>query len=113
MRCRKTKTDKKHSEGWFHFQDFINLPSKTVWKEYYLEIKEPMSLQKLWRAVRGMHGRGGATGISHFKSWAAMEQKAALLWTNARKFNAEGSEIYGLANELEVSYYLPVSLANC
>lgn len=62
-----------------------------------------MSLKKLWRAVKGMQGRGGATGVSHFKSWAAMEEKASLLWNNAFYYNEEGSEIYVLAQELKVS----------
>lgn len=61
-----------------------------------------MSLKKLWRAVKGMHGRQGATGVSDFKSWAAMELKASLLWNNAFYYNEEGSEISDLAKELKV-----------
>lgn len=61
-----------------------------------------MSLKKLWRAIKGMHGRGGATGVSHFKNWAALEEKASLLWDNAFYYNEEGSEIYELAQELKV-----------
>lgn len=63
-----------------------------------------MSLKKLWRAVKGMHGRQGATGVSDFKSWAAMEEKASLLWSNAFYYNEEGSEISELAKELKVSH---------
>lgn len=79
----------------------MNLPDKSL-KDYYQLIEDPMSLKKLWRAIKGMQGRGGATGISHFKSWAAMEEKASLLWDNACYYNEEGSEIYELANELKV-----------
>lgn len=68
-----------------------------------------MSLKKLWRAVKGMHGRQGATGVSDFKSWAAMELKASLLWNNAFYYNEEGSEISDLAKELKVSHHSIVS----
>jgi hypothetical protein len=84
-----------------YFEAFINLPPRSL-KEYYKVISDPMSLRKLQRAVKGMHGRGGSTGISDFKSWAAFEEKAKLLWTNAYFFNEEGSEIYSVAQELEV-----------
>ncbi|EYB33578.1 hypothetical protein FG05_00752 [Fusarium graminearum] len=83
-----------------YFEAFINLPPRSL-KEYYKVISDPMSLRKLQRAVKGMHGRGGSTGISDFKSWAAFEEKAKLLWTNAYFFNEEGSEIYSVAQELE------------
>lgn len=85
----------------------MNLPEKSL-KDYYQLIDDPMSLKKLWRAVKGMQGRGGATGVSHFKSWAAMEEKASLLWNNAFYYNEEGSEIYVLAQELKVSRNAPV-----
>ncbi|ROW14220.1 hypothetical protein VPNG_04271 [Cytospora leucostoma] len=71
---RRTEED----EEWPYFEPFLNLPPKSL-KDYYQLIEEPMSLKKLWRAVKGMHGRQGATGISDFKSWAAMEEKASLL----------------------------------
>ena len=67
-----------------------------------------MSLKKLWRAVKGMHGRQGATGVSDFKSWAAMEEKTSLLWTNAFYYNEEGSEISELAKELKVKAIIPL-----
>ncbi|CAF3514222.1 unnamed protein product [Fusarium graminearum] len=86
-----------------YFEAFINLPPRSL-KEYYKVISDPMSLRKLQRAVKGMHGRGGSTGISDFKSWAAFEEKAKLLWTNAYFFNEEGSEIYSVAQELEVCH---------
>ncbi|KAI1067967.1 hypothetical protein LB507_004505 [Fusarium sp. FIESC RH6] len=87
-----------------YFEAFINLPPRTL-KEYYKVISDPMSLRKLQRATRGMHGRGGSTGISDFKSWAAFEERAKLLWTNACFFNEEGSEIYTVAQELEEFFY--------
>lgn len=80
------------------------MPEKTL-KDYYQLIDNPMSLKKMWRAIQGMQGRGGATGISLYKSWAAMEQEASFLWINAQYYNEEGSEIYELAGELKVMYH--------
>lgn len=66
----------------------------------------------MWRAIQGMQGRGGATGVSLYKSWATMEQEANLLWNNAQYYNEEGSEIYELAGELKVTLPLSTSLLN-
>lgn len=55
-------------------------------------------LQKL---VKGIYGRASPTGVSEFKSWAAFEEKASLLWNNAHYYNEEGSVIYDLATELK------------
>ena len=54
--------------------------------------------------VNGTQSRND-TGVSEFKSWAALEEKASLLWRNAYYYNEEGSDIYELARELEVSFY--------
>lgn len=97
---RRTEED----DDWPYFDAFLNLPPKSL-KDYYQLIEEPMSLKKLWRAVKGMHGRQGATGVSDFKSWAAMELKASLLWNNAFYYNEEGSEISDLAKELKDFFY--------
>jgi hypothetical protein len=83
-----------------YFEPFINLPSRSI-KDYYRVISEPLSLRKLQKLVNGVQGRG-ATGVSEFKSWNALEEKASLLWRNAYYYNEEGSDIYELAKELEV-----------
>ncbi|KAI6769582.1 hypothetical protein HG530_004211 [Fusarium avenaceum] len=83
-----------------YFEAFINLPPRSL-KEYFKVISEPISIRKLQKMVKGMHARGETTGSSDFKSWAAFEEKAKLLWTNAYFFNEEGSEIYSVAQELE------------
>ena len=65
-------------------------------------VADHLSLKKLQKEVLGIQGRGEPTGISVFKSWSALEDRAKLLWTNAYFYNEEGSEIYDLAQELEV-----------
>lgn len=65
---------------------------------------DPLSLKKLQKLVKGVHGRNDSTGVSDFKSWSAFAEKSKLLWTNAYFYNEEGSEIYALAQELEVSH---------
>ncbi|KAH8744903.1 hypothetical protein F5883DRAFT_439487, partial [Diaporthe sp. PMI_573] len=97
-------TRQEEDDEWPYFEPFINLPPKSL-KDYYQLIDEPMSLKKLWRAIKGMVGRAGATGVSEFKSWAALEEKASLLWNNAFYYNEEGSEIFELAKELKDAFY--------
>ncbi|SPQ18017.1 c9b34a40-38d1-45ab-92c4-bacae7016f91 [Thermothielavioides terrestris] len=83
-----------------YFLDFINLPART-YKDYFAVITSPLSLKGLQKLVKGIHGRQPATGVSDFKSWAAFEEKASLLWTNAHFYNEEGSVIHSLATELK------------
>jgi hypothetical protein len=87
-----------------YFEPFVNLPPRAL-KDYYRMISDPLSLKKLQKIVKGVHGRGDTTGVSDFKSWAAFEEKAQLLWENAYYYNEEGSEIYELARDLEVSHH--------
>lgn len=61
-----------------------------------------MSLKALEKQVHGRHGRGQASGVSDFKSWAAFEDQASLIWKNAYHYNEDGSEIFVMAQELEV-----------
>ncbi|KAJ4271340.1 hypothetical protein NW762_000042 [Fusarium torreyae] len=87
-----------------YFEAFVNLPPRSL-KEYFKVISDPISIRKLQKMVKGVHGRGETTGTSDFKSWSAFEEKAKLLWTNAYFFNEEGSEIYSVAQELEEFFY--------
>ncbi|KAJ6442831.1 polybromo-1 [Purpureocillium lavendulum] len=92
---------------WFryegYFEPFHNLPPRAL-KDYYKVVSDPLSLKKLQKMVKGVHGRGDATGVSDFKSWNAFEEKSKLLWNNAFFYNEEGSEIYELAQELEQAF---------
>ncbi|KAK1981223.1 Bromodomain-containing protein [Colletotrichum cereale] len=83
-----------------YFEPFVNLPPRVL-KDYYRIVKEPISLKKLQKSVKGVRGRNEATGTSEFKTWATFEETASLLWKNAFFYNEEGSEIYELAQELE------------
>lgn len=83
-----------------YFEPFINLPPRAL-KDYYKVITDPLSIKKLQKMVKGVHGRGDVTGTSNFKTWGAFQEKSTLLWTNAFFYNEEGSEIYTLAQELE------------
>lgn len=71
-------------------------------KDYYQLIDKPMSLRKMRRTVQGMQGRSISTRQTLYKSWAALEEDAKFLWSNAQYYNEEGSEIYELAGELRV-----------
>lgn len=82
------------------FQPFINLPSRSL-KDYYQLIKDPVSLSAVQKKVRGVIGRNAPTGHTELKSWDAFEQMASLIWTNARVYNEDGSDLYNLSMELE------------
>lgn len=92
------KTDQ---DDYLLFQPFINLPPRSL-KDYYEIIAEPISLKGLQKQVRGQRGRGGASGVSDFKSWSQFEDQTSLLWKNAYHYNEDGSEISVLAKELEI-----------
>jgi Bromodomain len=60
-------------------------------------------LKGVQKRVRGIHGRNPPTGITDFHSWDSFEQEMSFIWRNAREYNEDGSEIFELAGELEVS----------
>lgn len=62
-----------------------------------------MSLKGIQKKIRGFHGRNETTGVSDFKSWDAMEAEMTKIWSNAKEYNEDGSEISLLAEELQVS----------
>ncbi|KLU88583.1 hypothetical protein MAPG_07569 [Magnaporthiopsis poae ATCC 64411] len=90
----------QEDDDFAHFEPFLNLPPRQL-RDYYQVIKEPICLKKLHKLVRGIHSRRDKGGKSDFKTWAAFEEKASLLWENAYYYNEDGSEIWQLAKELE------------
>lgn len=83
------------------YQPFVNMPNRGL-KEYYATIKTPMSLNQVMTKIRGFISRkDGFSGTSDFKNWQQLEECASLIWTNAREFNEDGSEMYNLAGEFE------------
>ncbi len=84
-----------------YFEAFHNLPPRTL-KDYYQVIKEPLSLKKLQKLVKGIHGRGERPGVTEYKNWTAFAEKASLLWQNAFYYNEDGSDIWLMAKELKV-----------
>ncbi|KAF2467407.1 Bromodomain-containing protein [Lindgomyces ingoldianus] len=82
------------------FMPFVNLPSRSL-KDYYQLIKHPMSLSAVQKKVRGVVGRNPPTGKTDLKSWHAFENEVSLIWTNAREYNEDGSDIYNLSVEFE------------
>lgn len=68
-----------------------------------------MSLKSVQKRTRGQHGRNPPTNVTDFKSWDAFEEEVSFIWRNARDYNEDGSDMYELANELEVSTFEDVS----
>ncbi|KAH6638230.1 Bromodomain-containing protein [Boeremia exigua] len=85
------------------FQPFLNLPTRAL-KDYYQLIKDPMSLAAIKKKVQGVVGRDAPTGHTLFKSWDAFESAMSLVWSNARIYNEDGSELYNLSLELEETF---------
>ncbi|KIH89296.1 bromodomain protein [Sporothrix brasiliensis 5110] len=83
-----------------YFEPFFNLPPRTL-KDYFQVIKDPLSIKKLQKLVKGIRSRTDRSGVSEYKSWAAFEEKASLLWENAYYYNEDGSPIANMAKELE------------
>jgi len=75
--------------------------------DYYKQIKEPISLNGIYKKVRGISGAKGRetiTGQSEFRSWDALENEAKKVWLNAQEYNEDGSDIYIVAGELKVGH---------
>lgn len=87
------------------FGAFFDKPPKKEIPEYYMFIEHPVSLRMILKMVRGTHSKE-AQRNNVFKTWEEFEKEANYLWTNARRFNEEGSEIWQLAGRLEVSLRL-------
>ena len=81
---------------------FVHLPSREI-KDYYQVIKHPVSLKAMLKLVRGIKGREKPTGKTLLQTWQDFEEEASLIWSNARLYNEDGSEISELAGQLEVS----------
>lgn len=85
------------------FTPFVHLPSRKL-EDYYKIIRHPVSLKSVQKRTHGIHGRKDpATGPTDFKSWDAFEEEVSFIWRNAREYNEDGSEMYNLAGEFEVS----------
>ena len=94
---------------WFNsgleiFSPFANLPSRKL-EDYYKFIKYPVCLRKVRKRVDGEHGRHEHTGVTDFKTWDAFEEEMSFIWRNAKDYNEDGSEMFDLAGQLEVSLH--------
>lgn len=62
-----------------------------------------MSLKGVRKRINGEHGRNERTGITDYKTWDTFEEDVSFIWRNARDYNEDGSEMFELANQFEVS----------
>jgi hypothetical protein len=72
--------------------NFYEKPPKKDYPEYYKVIKRPIAILEVRKGIE----KGKIT------DWETFASEVGLIWTNAREFNEDGSEIYEMANELEV-----------
>jgi hypothetical protein len=94
------------------FLPFLKLPTRDDLPDYYKVVSNPIDLTSLRKRIRGVRGKQAATGISEFKTWAAFEEESSYLWRNAFHYNEDGSDIFVLAKELQVSYIMFVQRAS-
>ncbi|CAK7218032.1 hypothetical protein SCUCBS95973_003352 [Sporothrix curviconia] len=90
----------EEDDSYAYFEPFFNLPPRSL-KDYFQVIKDPLSIKKLQKLVKGIRSRTDRSGVTEFKSWAAFEEKASLLWENAYYYNEDGSLIANMAKDLE------------
>ncbi|RVX67033.1 hypothetical protein B0A52_09247 [Exophiala mesophila] len=75
-------------------EDAINFeqkPSKRDYRDYYKVITEPIAIEDIRDQVEN-----GA-----INDWNVLASKVRLIWTNAREYNTEESDIYRMADDLE------------
>jgi chromatin structure-remodeling complex subunit RSC4 len=81
---------------------FINKPDKTMYKAYYDIIQHPVSLRGIQKRARGIGSKNNPMKKTAFPTWKSYEDEMGYIWSNARAFNEDGSEISILAGKLEV-----------
>lgn len=84
------------------FTPFAQLPSRKL-EDYYKVIKLPVSLKGVRKRINGEHGKKEYTGVTDFKTWDAFEDMVSFIWRNAKDYNEDGSEMFELATQFEVS----------
>jgi ATP-dependent helicase STH1/SNF2 len=78
-------------------RNFYEKPSKRQYPDYYQLISRPTSLSDIRRQIE--KGR--------FPTWDAFIAEMRLIWSNAKVYNDDGSQIYVFAESLEVQSISP------
>lgn len=74
--------------------DFLELPSKRQYPQYYRQISHPVSLH-------GIHSQ--VKGGKKFTTWEEFRKEISFIWGNAKSYNVDESSIFQDAERLEVS----------
>jgi ATP-dependent helicase STH1/SNF2 len=74
------------------FSNFEERVPKKDYPDYYKMIKKPTSIAD----VRAM------VETDVVQDWDALAREVRLIWDNAKEYNVEGSDIYTMAEKLEV-----------
>lgn len=72
--------------------DFMKLPSKKRYPDYYVTIKKPIALDSILERIKK----------EEYDDTDALKADLTLMTTNAKKYNVKGSSIYEDAVELQV-----------
>ena len=83
-----------------------------MYKAYYEVIQHPVSLRGIQKRARGIGWKNNPMKKTAFPTWQSFEEEMGYLWSNAREFNEDGSEISILAGKLEVfSQFIKTSVS--
>ena len=72
--------------------DFMKLPSKKRYPDYYVTIKKPIALDSILERIEK----------EEYDDTDALKADLTLMTTNAKKYNVKGSSIYEDAVEIQV-----------
>ncbi|KAG0298225.1 hypothetical protein BGZ98_000277, partial [Dissophora globulifera] len=94
---RVLKTIKNHKDegGRLMAELFLELPSHEEYPDYYEEIAQPIALDGIKKKINS-----GA-----YKSLENFEEDFTLMFDNAKQYNAEGSDVYLDAEELQELFW--------
>jgi hypothetical protein len=80
------------------FSNFEEKVPKKDYPDYYKMIKKPTSISDVRAQVEN----------EAIQDWDSLAKEVRVIWENAKEYNVEGSDIYLMAETLEV--FLPVLL---
>jgi len=76
--------------------DFLKLPPRKRYPDYYLTIKKPIALDTILERIEN----------DEYDDTEALKADLTLMTSNARKYNVKGSSIYEDATALQVHFMM-------
>lgn len=84
----------------FFVRNFEEKVPKKDYPDYYKIISKPTSISDIKTLARK----------DLIQDWDALAREVRFIWENAKEYNTEDSDIYAMAEKLEVSLFMHLSL---